>query len=241
MRRTPRMIRSWVVCQVGGLRGEVLERMRHLRNVWLLAAALLAVGCSDELDPAEAGDAYLMFRDAMWAGSAEQVWAMCDVETHTYFQERYDELVAMDETIDRYLPLADHRLARRQSGAVLTKEIKDGKGLFLKVFTPDKLPKETAYKLGTDVEELAVSEDDQNAKIVTRGKQTFYLVKQKAAKRGEPARWHVKLVQSSEAVPGAFSWLEGNRVALQQTVDDLIAEERQQREAIIAELMTPGQ
>jgi hypothetical protein len=182
--------------------------MRHLRNVWLLAAALLAVGCSDELDPAEAGDAYLMFRDAMWAG---------------------------------YLPLADHRLARRQSGAVLTKEIKDGKGLFLKVFTPDKLPKETAYKLGTDVEELAVSEDDQNAKIVTRGKQTFYLVKQKAAKRGEPARWHVKLVQSSEAVPGAFSWLEGNRVALQQTVDDLIAEERQQREAIIAELMTPVQ
>lgn len=210
--------------------------MRLLSCVGMIAL-LMATGCSDELDPTEAGDAYLMFRDALWSGSAEQVWSLSDEQTHTYFQERYEELVGMDDTIDRYLPLADHRLARRQSGAVLIKEIKDGKGLFLKVFTPDKLPKEDAFRLGLDVEELAVAEDDQNAKVVTRGKQVFYLVKQKGSKKGERARWHVKLVQSSEAVPGAFVWLEGNRTALQQTVDDLIAEERQQREAIIAELM----
>jgi hypothetical protein len=210
--------------------------MRLLSCVGMIAL-LMATGCSDELDPTEAGDAYLMFRDALWSGSAEQVWSLSDEQTHTYFQERYEELVGMDDTIDRYLPLADHRLARRQSGAVLIKEIKDGKGLFLKVFTPDKLPKEDAFRLGLDVEELAVAEDDQNAKVVTRGKQIFYLVKQKGSKKGERARWYVKLVQSSEAVPGAFVWLEGNRTALQQTVDDLIAEERQQREAIIAELM----
>lgn len=210
--------------------------MRLLGCVGMIAL-FAAMGCSDELDPTEAGDAYLMFRDALWSGSAEQVWALSDDQTHAYFQERYEELVGMDETIDRYLPLADHRLARRQSGAVLIKEIKDGKALFLKVFTPDKLPKEDAFRLGLDVEELAVAEDDQNAKVVTRGKQIFYLVKQKGSKKGEPARWYVKLVQSSEAVPGAFVWLEGNRTALQQTVDDLIAEERQQREAIIAELM----
>jgi hypothetical protein len=210
--------------------------MRLLSCVGMIAL-LMATGCSDELDPTEAGDAYLMFRDALWSGSAEQVWSLSDEQTHTYFQERYEELVGMDDTIDRYLPLADHRLARRQSGAVLIKEIKDGKGLFLKVFTPDKLPKEDAFRLGLDVEELAVAEDDQNAKVVTRGKQVFYLVKQKGSKKGERARWYVKLVQSSEAVPGAFVWLEGNRTALQQTVDDLIAEERQQREAIIAELM----
>lgn len=212
--------------------------MERLRLSFLaLCVGLAVAGCSEELDPSEAGDAYLIFRDALWADDADKVWAMCDEETHKYFQERYEDLVAMDETIERYLPLADHRLARRQSGAVLVKEIKDGKGLFLKVFSPKGLPKDQAHKLGTDVLELAVAEDDKSARVVTRGKQTFYLVREAPAKKGEVGQWRVKLVQSSEAVPGAFAWLESNKMALQQTVDDLIAEEQQQREGIIAELM----
>lgn len=194
----------------------------------LLALAFMA-GCAAELDPAKPDGAYHLFRDAVLQGDAEAVWENTDEKTHRYFQEQFEYLVEMDEMIARYLPQTDHRIARSQSGAVLLKEVQDGKGLFLKVFQPDKIPDEEAIRIGSDIDELIIAKDDSGAKVVTRAGQEYVLTRDAEAKR-----WYVRLPTSVES---SMQWLGQNRSAMQQTVEDLIAEERDRREAIIAELM----
>ncbi len=199
----------------------------------MLCALIFATGCSGELDPTSPADGYLMFRNAMMAGDGEAVWARLDARTHEYFNASYTELTEMGETIERYLPQSDHRLAKRQSGVMLTEEVSDGKTFFLRIFTPEKLPEDEAYELGSRVDEVEVSEDGTFAKVVTRGGQEFYMTK------GDDEQWYVMLLKSSNELQQSMAWLEQNKTALRQTVDDLIAEERARREAIIADLMNP--
>ncbi len=208
---------------------------RFIRQKYLIFGLFTAIffsGCSSELDPRNPGDAYLMFRDAMFAGDSDAVWQRVDPETHEFFNKSYVELEGMGETIERYLPQADHRLAKNQSGVKLLKETTDGKSLFVRVFTPEQLPKEEAFKLGSDIAELKMSEDEQFAEVVTKGGQTFFLVHNE-----KDEQWYVMLLKSSEEMGKAMAWVEANKSALSQTVDDLIAEERTEREKIIAELM----
>lgn len=192
----------------------------------------LLAGCSDELDPTNPGDAYLMFRDALFEGDSDKVWQRLDSQTHEYFQQSYVELEEMSKTIERYLPQSDHRLAKSQSGAKLLNEVSDGKTLFIRVFTPKELPNEEAYRLGSDIAEISLSEDESFAKVVTRSNQTFYLSHSK-----QDDQWYVMFLKSSEELKKAMGWVESNKLALSQTVDDLIAEERTEREKIIGELM----
>lgn len=203
----------------------------------LIASVLvaLAVGCGDELDPTEPEGAYYIFRDALLKGDAETVWKRTDQTTKAYFQQRYEQLEEMDATIERYLPQTDHKIARKQSGTILLDQVDDGKELFMKVFQPENLPKlsnKQAVKVGSDIDELKVAEDDSAAKVVTRAGQEYVLTPDKKTEE-----WHVMLVRSSDKVDASFGWLETNQSALQKTVEDLIAEEREKREAIIAELM----
>jgi hypothetical protein len=198
----------------------------------IVASAMWGASCGGELDPSEPEGAYYIFRDALLEGDVETVWERSDEETHQYFEERYERLVEMDEMIERYLPQTDHRIARQQSGTVLLDEIDGGKALFLKVFEPEGLPDEEAIRIGTDVKELKLAEDDSAAKVVTRAGQEYVLTHQ-----DDTDQWHVMLVRSTETVEAALGWLESNQSALQQTVEDLIAEERQRRETIIADLM----
>lgn len=198
----------------------------------LLISFLLLSACSSELDPMEPDGAYLLFRQALLDGDQETIWSGCDKSTHDYFQTRYDSLKAMDEEIIRYLPQADHRIAKRQSGVILTREIKDGKGLFMKVFQPGALPKTEAIALGSKIEEINLSKDEKSALVITRAKQKFYLTRESA-----DARWFVMLPKSVPEAAAAMKWVEENQQALRQTVDDLISEERTEREVIIGELM----
>lgn len=203
-----------------------------VKKAVLLGAMIgMLAGCSDELDPTNPGDAYLMFRDALFEGNSEKVWERLDPQTHEYFDQSYAELEEMSKTIERYLPQSDHRIARSQSGAKLLNEVSDGKTLFLRVLTPKELPTEEAYKLGSDIKELSLSEDESFAKVVTKGGQTFYLAHNK------DGQWYVMFLKSSEELRKNMSWVESNKLALSQTVDDLIAEERTEREKIISELM----
>lgn len=221
-----------------------------LRRLLLVTLALVlagAIGCGDEADPMEPDGAYDMFRDAMLSGDAQGVWETTDPKTHAYFEDRYAQLVEMDETIKRYLPQTDHKLARQQSGTELLDEVDDGKGLFLKVYRPENLPEtseegggglmaflgtKTPVEVGSDVAEVKVAEDETMAKIVTRAGQEYVLVRP-----NDEEKWRVRLSQSSKVLDQAFGWLDANDKALQQTVEDLIAEERKEREAVIAELM----
>ena len=200
--------------------------------MWTVGAG---TGCSKELDPTKPDDAYLLFRASLLAGDAEEVWSRCDDTTHRFFQERYETIQAMEADIVRYLPQADHRIARRQSGAILTRDLHDGRGLFLKVFSPKELPSSPAVLLGSELEQVQVAEDGLSALVKTRAGQTFYLSRQ--AQSGEGAAWSVILSKSVPEAAAAMKWVEENQSALRQTVDDLIAEERAAREAIISDLM----
>ncbi|MFU8806288.1 MAG: hypothetical protein ACNA8W_20930 [Bradymonadaceae bacterium] len=200
--------------------------------VTLVLVSSVFTGCRGELDPARADDSYLIFRDALFAGDSETMWNRSDAATHEHFQHRYTQLVAMDTLIERYLPLTDHRLARRQSGVELIDTIKDGKSLFIRIFDPAQVPQDEAILFGSDVREIQMSEDGKSAVIVTRGEQEFIM-----ARSEEDNLWYVSLIESEDVLSAAFAWLDKNEAALEQTVEDLIAEERTKREAIIAELM----
>jgi hypothetical protein len=141
----------------------------------------------------------------------------------------------MDQTIEKYLPATDHKLAREQAGSILTDQVEGGKGLFLKVFDGASTPDDPAYKVGMDIEEITVTEDERSAKLVTRGGQTYILTRVEGSEE-----WFVRLVRSkemSEAVSKSLNWLQSNQTALDKTVEDLIDEEKTKREALIAQLM----
>lgn len=202
---------------------------------WIAIVAFSAVftmGCGDELDPTEPEDAYLVFRDALFDGDGETVWERTDEQTHAYFEQKYGVLVEMDELIRRYLPQTDVKLARKQSGTVLLDKVSDGRELFLEVYSAENVPDDEAVRIGSNVDEVKVAEDGELAKVVTRAGQEYLLTRD-----AESEEWFVMLVKSSEAVESSFGWLDSNEEALTQTVEDLIKEEREEREEVIAELM----
>ena len=199
----------------------------------LLLGCALPWGCSSELDPTQPEDAYLMFRNALWEGKGDEAWKLTDEQTKAFFEQNYLDLVAMEGTIDRYLPQADHRIAKRQSGAVLLREVTGGHDLFLKVFTPKNLQKTEGHRVGSEVDEVLVAEDEKSAQVITMAKQSFYM-----SRPTKEDAWSLELLKSAP-VGQKMGWVSQNKTALGQTVDDLIAEERVKREAVIAELMGP--
>ena len=208
------------------------RRASWLALLWCVGVG--GLGCSGELDPKEPDDAYLMFRDALFAGDAAQVWERLDPSTHDYFQKRYERLARMDQEIQRYLPQADWRLARKQSGTVLLAEVKDGKGLFMRLLTPKNVPRDKAFELGSEVGKVTLAEDKKSAIILTRGEQSYVMVRD-----DKTQQWHVALHHSTTTLKPdkSLAWLDANESALRQTVEDLIAEERARREAVIASLL----
>ncbi len=203
----------------------------HLFTILVLIVCSVGAGCGEKLDPTDPEGAYNLYVKSLWAGDAEAVWNRLAPSTQEYFQTRYEALVEMDDTIRRYLPPTDHRIAREQAGSILTDEVEDGKGLFLKVFEPSQLKLTESHEVGASVEEIRINEDETAAELKTLGGDVYYLT------RGENEEWYVMLVRSSSMVEKRMKWLDSNQSALKQTVEDLIDEERKEREEVIAELM----
>lgn len=195
-----------------------------------LVMALMLLGCGDKLDPTEPEGAYNAFKDALFKGNPDAMWARMSPSSHQYFDDQLERLHRMDAKIERYLPPTDHRLAKKQAGSILTDELESGEEFFKHIFSADTIPQDEKYKVGMQVEEIKISEDEKQAAVVTRGGQEILL------EHGEGDQWFVMFVESSEAVPNAMSWLEQNESALDQTVEDLIAEEREERAQIISDL-----
>jgi len=189
-------------------------------------------GCGGEPDPSSPDDAYQIFRTALFEADAETMWQRTDPQTRDYFEERYQRLVEMDELIERYLPQTDHQIARTQSGAELLDEVDSGSELFVTMIQPGPFVDDDAVELGSRLQELRMAEDGQSAVAATRGGQEFVLV-------ADGDHWYVNLVESGQFLETTFQWLTDNEEALEQTVEDLIEEERQVREEIIADLMDP--
>lgn len=197
----------------------------------MVAASLVLTACSSELDPSDPEDAYDLFRHALFDGDGEAVWERTDEQTREHFDNRFERLQEMNDLIERYLPQTDHQIARSQSGAELLDETDSGRSLFIRLFEPSEFPDDEAVRFGSEVQQIQMSEDGHSAVVITRGGQEFSLVLQ------DEELWYVNLVDSGDFLDEALKWFDDNEDALEQTVEDLIAEERQMREQIISELM----
>lgn len=204
---------------------------RRFVTIAAIGLAVVSWSCSGELDPSDPEDAYEIFRDALLEGDGQTVWERSDEDTRQFVDDRFDSLREMDELIERYLPATDHQLARSQTGAELLDELDSPEELFVRVFESNALPDDEAMYVGSAPEQIQMAEDEESAVILTRGQQEFVLVLE------EDDLWYVNLVDSGEFLPNAFAWIDENEQNLEQTVQDLIAEERQAREEIIADLL----
>lgn len=213
--------------------------MRHLFNTILFFVFFISItGCGEKLDTSTPEGTYNLYRNAIFEGNAEGVYALLSENSTQYFEDQYLRLTRMDETIAKYLPITDHKLARKQAGSILTDHVIDGHSLFLKVFQPAsmKLKKsskwsQSPYEVGALIEEIQISEDGKVAKLLTKANEEYQF------KKDENDTWKIQWVQSQEAMRTALEWMKKNEIALQQTIDDLIEEETTKRESIIAELM----
>lgn len=204
---------------------------RYTGGAWLVLAVLCAAGCSGELLPEEPQGAYLLWRAALLKGDTEGVYEYLDQDTRKLLDERAAVLDAMSEDITRYLPLVDQRLARQQTGAVLLKEkgVKDGRKLFLLMFTPDQLKITPEIEVGSEVSDIELNEAGDTAAIKTDGGDQFIL------EREEDGVWRIS--SWKELCDQRTQWILDNRTALEQTVQDLITEEKEEVGAVIDYLL----
>ncbi len=203
-------------------------------SLLLLLCLLLSIGaltaCSGELDPQDPEEAYELFRTALFEGDPQGVWQRSDDQTRDYFEDRYRALVEMDELIERYLPATDHQLARAQSGAELTDHIDDGHQLFVHLFDGASMAQEEAIRFGSNAAQVQMAEDGETARLITRSDQQFDLIR-------HDEEWYINFIDSDAFDDRAMAWLDSNEEALTQTVEDLIDDERREREAIITDLL----
>jgi hypothetical protein len=96
------------------------------------------------------------------------------------------------------------------------------------LYTPDKLEVTPEIEVGSEISALEVSEDGKEAIIVTYSGQQYRLVL-------EDAEWRIS--SWSELSAARTKWILDNRTALEQTVQDLIAEEKEEVDQVIAFLI----
>lgn len=200
------------------------------RVVALALVALALVACQEDYKNDDAVGGYMIFRKALLAGDADGVWASLDSNTHKIFDEQVVQLKTMSEQIDRFLPLVDQKLARKQTGVVLLKEhnIQTGQDLFKFTFKPDKLTVTPEIKVGSEVSDVQYNDANTEAAIVTYGGQEYRLVQ-------EDGQWRV--ASWNELITERLKWVNSNTDALNKTVEDLAKEEREQVDKVISYLL----
>lgn len=208
-----------------------MVKISRVTLIMLALGTVFLTACGGKLDPSDPEGAFNLFKTAMLNGDRDTMWNHIAPSSQEYFDAQLGRLKEMDEKIGRYLPPTDHKLARRQAGSILTDELSTGRQLFDKIVTPSNLPKDEKYLVGLTVAEIKVSEDEKTAAILTRAKQKVLL--QFDEKNEE---WDIMFVESFASLKDAMKWLDSNENALDQTIDDLLSEERRKREAILAEL-----
>lgn len=225
-------------------------RNRLVKSLILIGSiTLLSTGCEEERDPLTPLGSYNLFKNALETGEAGQVWDRMSQASRDFFNEKHEKLVTMNDTITKYLPPTDHLIAQKQAGTVLLKTAKDGRGLFLALFDSKALKEKESEKdwatelgntgratfarlPGVDLPKIVVSEDKKTAVVDAPGIQVA-MVKGE----GEEGEWTVDLIRSGNTVKTNTAWIDANSEALEKTVDDLISEQRQHREELIAKLM----
>jgi hypothetical protein len=210
------------------------QSIGRLLSVFMALLLLGSAGCADELDPKQPQGAYLIFRQALFAQDGEAAWDYLDAGTQAVFEDRAKILDSMSQDILRFLPQVDQRLARRQTGAELikAKQVTDGKALFILLFTPAAVPVTPEIEVGTQISSVEVNDAEDEAIVVTESGQQYRLVLE------EDGTWRVSSWR--DLAIERTKWILDNQTALTQTVQDLIAEEKEEVDRIIDFLVKEG-
>lgn len=197
--------------------------------LWVVAA--FVAGCQEEYRPDNPEGAYMLWRQALLSGDTAGVYGLLDEDTHAVLDERVEVMRVMSEDIVRYLPQVDQKLARRQTGVVLLNEhdIETGADLFQALFMPDKLEVTPSIEVGTEISEMTLNEAGDEAVIVVYSSQQFLM------RRGQDGQWRVSSWRT--LCLERTQWILDNRGALEQTVQDLINEEKEEVDAAIKFLL----
>ncbi|MEO1273331.1 MAG: hypothetical protein AAFX99_35045, partial [Myxococcota bacterium] len=213
---------------------------------WVLFAlwfALVTVGCQGELKPEEPDGAYLLFRQALLDQDTDTIYSFLNNKTKTVFDTRTVVLKDMSTKIDRFLPQVDQKLARSQTGVVLLKkhDIKDGKALFKHLFQSKAIEVTEGLQVGSGIRFPGgveyLDEDKTQAVIVTWANDQYYLVLEE---EGEDKKiWRVaSWLEDAEA---KTQWIVTNQKNLDQTIQDLISEEKEEIDTVIKYLLAQEQ
>jgi len=223
-----------------------------------LAVCASALSCSKELLPTEPEGAYMLWREAFIGPQCEGekeaveacrekrediIYDFLDKETHKVFDERVEVLKSMQDEIQRFLPQVDQKLAREQTGVVLLDMhgIEDGRGLFKALFKIENLKMTPEIEVGTEVSEVEINEEGTEAAIVV------YAVEEPVNPGDEAVGQQFLLRKEEEGLWRITSWRQmsiertkwilDNRSALEQTVQDLINEEKAEVDVVIKYLL----
>ena len=197
----------------------------------LLVSSTCLSSCAEEVVATEPEGAYIIWRQALFDGDEDKVYDQLDDQTQKVFQDRVVLLGRMSQDIQRYLPQADQKLARQQTGVVMLSEhgIKDGRGLFKALIELDKLTVSPELEVGTEVSEVEVNESGTEAAVVVYAGQQFVLRKE------EDAHW--RIASWRQLSTERTQWILDNGLVLEQTVQDLINEEKEEVNAVIKYLL----
>ena len=180
----------------------------------------------------------MLFRQALFSSeeaSADTVYSYLSKDTKQVFEERVSMMNEMSEQIVRFLPQVDQKLARKQTGAVLLKEQKltTGKDLFKLLYSADLIKPSDELEVGSEISDIEyLNDENTEAILVTYAKDEYRLVLE------EDGVWRV--ASWREFAKARTAWISNNREILEQTIQELITEEKEEIDKVIAYLLEQG-
>lgn len=165
--------------------------MRFLYVCMALLALLNFSGCQADVqvsnDAKDAVESYKVFVDTLRTCSKEPqncdkkvVWDQIDVTTKSQFVNAYITLARIDRIIETYFDPIEYREMRARTGTdiLVTKQIKDGYGLFAYLFHPEKLTFDDQSESGLKIADADVL-NSRNVVIQTNEKgQDFHFIQE---------------------------------------------------------------
>lgn len=176
-----------------------------------LLAAVAAAACGSEPGPTEPEGAYLAFRQALLSGRPPELWSWISEDTKQIYRDALVDLDALSESV-RLLSPADRAVAYERTAVRLADVVDSGEELFDELIRLENLVGDDRYAMGTEIEEIQVTESEERATVTTVAGQTFELV------REEDGIWRVSSLQG-------FAREQLENIAESVTAVDILAAE----------------
>lgn len=211
--------------------GRVHPRWTHGKGIVCILALLvsLAAACEeDRPEPTDPEGAYRLFIEAIEAKDEDAVWEYLDQGTKDLFAEQYKALVRIDRIIEAYFDPSEHRYMRERTGAYLleSEHIDSAKALYHFIFDVRDIVFEGDHEVGATIDEFNYTDEDETvAMILTRGGQSFVMMKE------EDKIWRTASLRNM--FEDAVTPIKNSESALKDFAKENLMDERQRRVEVV--------